>query len=105
MFTYGQGDLEWYGLPSIGVDEQVAAPAVSVYPNPMAEQCSIQVEEAQLRDGLFFTLTDAMGQMVHKTALTRTTTTLQRGERADGVYFYRIHSAERTVVTGRIVQY
>ena len=105
VFTYGQGDLEWYGLPSIGMDEKGAASAVSVYPNPMAEQCSIQVQEGQLRNGLFFTLTNAMGQVVHQAALTHTTTTLQRGDRAAGVYFYRIDSPESTLVTGRIVQY
>jgi hypothetical protein len=103
VFTYGQGDLEWYGLPSIGMDGQGASPTVAVYPNPMADQLSIQVEEAQLQNGLFFTLTNAMGQVVHQTPLTRTTTTWQRGDQAEGVYFYRIRAAERTVASGRIV--
>lgn len=103
VFTYGGGDLECYGLPLTGVPEQHTAPVISVFPNPTNDQVVIQVDAEQLQFHLVLSLTDAMGQQVYQTPLTRTTTTLPRGDRANGVYSYRIHSAQRPVASGRIV--
>ncbi len=103
VFTYGEGDLEWYGLPVTSVEEQDAAPAITVFPNPMTDLVQFQVDPAQLQNGLVLTLTNAMGQQVRQDRLTHTTTTLQRGALASGVYFYQVRAAQQSVATGRIV--
>ena len=105
VFTYGQGDLEWYGLPLTSVPEQDAAPVVSVFPNPTTGQTVIQMGAEQLRNEPVLTLTTSVGQQVYQTRLTRTSTILQRGDRANGVYLYRIHADHQPAASGRIVLY
>ena len=103
VLTYGQGDLEWFGPPLTGMDEQGGAASISVSPNPLAEQGRILVEDAAMRNGLIFTLTNTMGQVVRNIPLTSTSTDLERDGLAAGVYVFHTRSNTGAVSTGRLV--
>lgn len=103
VLTYSFGYVVQWADPGTGINDRVGSAAAQVFPNPFTQQTSILVDATTVNNGARFTLSNAVGQVLYSTTLTSTTTVLERGSLASGLYLYHVHSAERPVATGRVV--
>jgi len=90
------------GTPS-GV-KQVATEnlSVNVYPNPVYEKATIKVDAPNGLNNASFILTDVMGKTIKELKINALQTTLETGNIAPGIYFYRLSNEGHNVAFGKL---
>lgn len=89
----------------VHVDEPLSETVdVKVYPNPFYNQATIEVLGGE---GRYTTLTlevyNVLGHQIEQQQSNTHQFTLERGDRTEGVYFYRIRHGDELINTGRLI--
>ena len=103
VFTYTFGYCTQWAATGTGINGVAAAPTVSVQPNPFTDRTSFTIDAATLAKGASLTLTNATGQVVYTASLSSTSTPVERGMLANGLYLYHVRTADGLARTGRMV--
>lgn len=83
-----------------GVNEYVMDEAVSLYPNPTNNQCTIHHAQSIIHS---VSLYDVYGKLLYAVSVNDSNATLDLSQYADGVYFVRV-ATDNGVVTKRVVK-
>lgn len=78
--------------------------SIKIYPNPFNKTAILEVMDRQAAIlGCEFKMYDVYGKEVLKMQITDRLTQINRGDLADGMYFYKIISKENKITTGKLL--
>ncbi len=84
--------------------EQQLAASLSVYPNPVENELTIEVQWSQT-ESLTFTMTDALGKIVVKNTLTSSKTIVNTADLDKGIYFLTVSGGDgKAVKTTKLIK-
>lgn len=87
----------------VGITESASSNGdVNVYPNPFVEQTTVEVLNAK-RELLTLNIYDVSGKIVQTYSGNTGKFTVERGDLADGVYFYQVLSNDAIIGTGKMI--
>jgi len=91
--------------PCVGIEEIANADGISIYPNPANDYVSIAVPANLASANTSVEITDALGKVVMKEAITTDVTTLRITKLEEGVYFFRVITNNQTMKVGKVVKH
>jgi PKD repeat protein len=94
------------GTPSVatGIQEQTFSTSVKVSPNPFSENTTFVIQSAKTNEKYSFELVDVLGKKVKVVnGITNKQFEISRDGLQNGIYFYKIYSAESVVGIGKLV--
>ncbi|CAN5447235.1 kelch repeat-containing protein [soil metagenome] len=97
----------WEYLPSItvGMDEHTEDVFVSVYPNPIIENATIQISEQiyNADKNLFYDIINLQGKIIQSEKMTASTVNINASNYSKGIYFIAIRSFETKIASKKII--
>lgn len=92
-------------VSTIGIEELSNSNSiVKVYPNPFSDNTTFVIQSDKLNETYSFELTDILGKQVRLIKeITGKEFQISRNGLPNGIYFYKIHSAESIVGIGKLV--
>jgi len=100
MFKWN-GSFVGAGLANKG---DLSSLSVDVYPNPFVNQAILTVHSEENAKDMTVELTDIMGNIVYKThQFDNNSAVIQRGNLANGIYFYQVYQANKVIACGRLM--
>ena len=96
----------WQFDPSqnAGIDENSLQISFSVYPNPMKESATLEINSPLERGKEFvFELYNPNGKLVRKSSIINNQYAIESGSLKAGVYFYEIKNNNQVVGSGKII--
>lgn len=85
----------------VGIEETWEVKRLELFPNPVNDRINISWKDGQYGD-LTFVLFDVSGAKVQETRINATTTSIERGALAQGLYLYYLIDAETIVQSGKL---
>lgn len=86
---------------TVGIEEQLQQNGWAVYPNPFNSQTVFRFDEEQKNAQLM--LYDVAGRELRAVSFSGRELILERGNLADGIYFFKVTAGEKNVATGKLV--
>lgn len=98
------GGLEWTDFIIVS-DHEIYIPKtdIKVYPNPVSQFATFELEGASIHPPLDFYIYDVAGRLVRSERFYDMTFTFDRGNLPAGMYFYQITTENQLVSTGKII--
>lgn len=90
-------------LPQVSATEATPAGAVRVYPNPVDESVTFELDASMPSNGLLLRLFDPLGREMHREVFHQSIFRMTRREMQAGLYFFRIESENRVIDSGKIL--
>lgn len=87
-----------------GVKEQQLVKSLNVYPNPIENELTVEVELSQAGQELQYVMTDALGKIVSKNNLTSSKTVINTGDLDRGIYFLSVTGGNKIIKTIKLVK-
>jgi hypothetical protein len=85
-------------------DQNSITGSVKVYPNPFSENTTFVIHSEKQNEVYSFELTDVLGKKVRTmTNISDKQFSISRNSLENGIYFYRIYSAENTLGIGKLI--
>jgi len=76
---------------------------IKVYPNPFSTNTTFVIQSDKGNETYLFELFDVVGKKVKSIQVSAKEFQVSRDELENGVYFYKIHSAENTIGVGKLI--
>lgn len=92
----------WLNLVSINQPDTAPKITFNVYPNPFAEQVTVQLEGEEIRNATL-RLISTDGRVVREIPFLQNQLTLERGGLPAGMYFFSVEAGARVLGSGRVV--
>ncbi len=93
-------------IVGIGITNTLTTLEVQTYPNPFSTYTNLHISNYNKFITEYGTLNlqifDVLGRCVHTQTITQATTTINKGNKADGLYFYTLSSVEKTLFKGNL---
>jgi hypothetical protein len=87
-----------------GIVESSTNAAIKVYPNPFSENTTFVIQSDKINEKYSFELTDVLGKKVKMmNNIFEKQFSISRSELKNGIYFYKIYTAESIVGIGKLV--
>ena len=86
-----------------GIDESTGKVDVSIYPNPVSDQLTIQSIDFDFSKEIQFTVVNTIGQRILQIPICSEATSIELGNSPSGVYFYEVQIGEAILKTGKII--
>ncbi|MEZ5014706.1 MAG: T9SS type A sorting domain-containing protein [Chitinophagales bacterium] len=105
MVNYNLGPLVGSGCDTLGtsVQNMEASPAITVYPNPAAEQIIIDMGADPTGTSMLI-LTNTMGQMVYSTVLNKRKTQIDISPLPEGIYAWSVIISGEHIAAGQVLK-
>ncbi len=87
-----------------GIKEQQASVALNVYPNPLENELTIELQLSQNEQHISYVLTDALGKVVSKNTLMSSKTTINTSDLDKGIYFLSVFENNQIIKTTKLVK-
>ncbi|MDQ3049228.1 MAG: T9SS type A sorting domain-containing protein, partial [Bacteroidota bacterium] len=95
--------INTYAAPS-SIEEGISNGAVKVYPNPFTDQTTFVIDATGSAETFSFEMMDVMGKkVIEMTGISSGSFSVSRSGMQNGIYFYKIFSAERVVGIGKVI--
>ena len=89
----------------IGINELANISDINIYPNPASDYVSIAIPAYLASESTIVEVTDALGKLVMKEALSRDVTTFKITKLEEGVYFFKVITNNQTIKVGKVVKH
>jgi len=87
-----------------GLQEQQTQATLKVYPNPIENELTIEVQASQNEQHISYVLTDALGKTVSRNSISSLKTTISTGELDKGIYFLSVLENNRIIKTTKLIK-
>ena len=83
-------------------DVEQTAGAVSVYPNPMTNYATVELDNVEATEAIL-ELVDITGRILRQYQVNASSITIERVELSTGVYFYRLRDTKELLAQGKLI--
>ena len=101
--SISQGVQQPYEIFSVGIKEAALSKAISVFPNPMADKLTLQIEDFN-EENLNYNLYDLQGKLIESKALTGSNTQINAAELPNATYFLNVMQNNKLVQSFKIIK-
>ena len=98
-----QGVQQPYEIFSVGIKEVALSKAISIFPNPVADKLTLQIEDYK-PENLNYSLYDLHGKLIESKALTGANTQINANELPNATYFLNVMQDSKLIQSFKIIK-